>query len=88
MGEGSCTLGAFLHSVPTAPQEQASSSVTKVNTHTHRVVALPVGAQNSPMAPRGTGAPGGMFARRAPGACPARYLCIKYPISSPKFIPS
>ena len=29
---------------------------------------------------------GGMFARRAPGACPARYLCIKYLISSPKFI--
>ena len=21
-----------------------------------------------------------------PGACPAHYLCIKYPISSPKFI--
>ena len=30
--------------------------------------------------------PGGMFARRAPGACPARYHCIKYLISSPKFI--
>ena len=29
---------------------------------------------------------GGMFARRAPGTCPARYLCIKYLISSPKFI--
>ena len=29
---------------------------------------------------------GGMFARHAPGACPARYLCIKYLISSPKFI--
>ena len=29
---------------------------------------------------------GGMFARRAPSACPARYLCIKYPISSPKLI--
>ena len=29
---------------------------------------------------------GGMFARRAPGACPARYLCIKYLISSPHFI--
>ena len=29
---------------------------------------------------------GGMFAWRAPGACPARYLCIQYPISSPKFI--
>ena len=28
----------------------------------------------------------GMYARRAPGACPAHYLCIKYPISSPKFI--
>ena len=29
---------------------------------------------------------GGMFARCAPGACPARYLCIKYLIYSPKFI--
>ena len=29
---------------------------------------------------------GGMFARHVPGACPARYLCIKYLISSPKFI--
>ena len=29
---------------------------------------------------------GGMFAWRAPGACPARYLCIKYLISSPRFI--
>ena len=28
----------------------------------------------------------GTFARRAPGACPARHLCIKYPGSSPKFI--
>ena len=31
-------------------------------------------------------ATGGMVARRAPGACPARYLCTKDPISSPKFI--
>ena len=31
---------------------------------------------------------GGMFAQRAPGACPAHYLCIRYPISSPKFIPT
>ena len=31
---------------------------------------------------------GGMFARRAPGACPVRYLCIKYPISNPKFMPT
>ena len=23
-----------------------------------------------------------------PGACPARHLCIKYPISSPKLIPT
>ena len=30
--------------------------------------------------------PGRMFARRAPGACPARYLCIKYLISSPRSI--
>ena len=34
---------------------------------------------------------GGMFARRAPGACPARYLCIKYLISpglaSPREVP-
>ena len=29
---------------------------------------------------------GGMFARRAPGTCPARYLCIKNLICSPKFI--
>ena len=29
---------------------------------------------------------GEMFARRMPGACPARYLCINYLISSPKFI--
>ena len=29
---------------------------------------------------------GGMFARCTPSACPARYLCIKYLISSPKFI--
>ena len=29
---------------------------------------------------------GGMFARGAPGAYPAPYLCIMYPISSPKFI--
>ena len=28
----------------------------------------------------------GMFARRAPGACPVRNLCLKYLISSPKFI--
>ena len=28
------------------------------------------------------------FARRAPGACLARYLCMKYPISSPKSIPT
>ena len=31
---------------------------------------------------------GGMFAQRAPGACPVCYLCIKYLISSPKFIPT
>ena len=29
---------------------------------------------------------GGMFVRHTPGACPVRYLCIKYLISSPKFI--
>ena len=29
---------------------------------------------------------GGLFARRAPGACPAHYLCIKSPGSSPKSI--
>ena len=29
---------------------------------------------------------GGMFTRRALGACPARYLCITYLISSPKFV--
>ena len=29
---------------------------------------------------------GGMLARRAPCACLARHLCIKFPISSPKFI--
>ena len=31
-------------------------------------------------------AEGGMFARRVPGACPERYHCIKYLISSPKSI--
>ena len=37
-----------------------------------------------------TGSPcladGGMFAQRAPGACPAHCLCIKYLISAPKCI--
>ena len=32
------------------------------------------------------GISGGTFARRVPGACPARHLCIKHPISSPKFV--
>ena len=31
---------------------------------------------------------GGAPRERLPGPCPARYLCIKYPISSPKFIPT
>ena len=30
--------------------------------------------------------PWGMFVRCVPGACPAHYLCVKYLISSPKFI--
>ena len=33
-----------------------------------------------------TGDGGGMFAWHVPGACLARYLCIKYLIYSPKFI--
>ena len=37
-------------------------------------------------APRAPCPWGGMFAPRAPGACPVRYLCIKFLISSPKFI--
>ena len=50
-------------------------------------------AYSAPCSPQRNHAPlapgcnkGGMFARRAPGACPARYLCIWYLISSPKFI--
>ena len=35
-----------------------------------------------------SGIRGGMFTRRAPSACPARYLCVKYLISSPKAIPT
>ena len=29
----------------------------------------------------------GMFARRAPGACPGRYLCIEYPTLAPRLSP-
>ena len=59
----------------------------------HRLVADPIerGGEADELLPWGRGCGvldnmGGMFARRAPGACPARYLCIKYLISSPKFI--
>ena len=54
---------------------------------THRVHDCPLGCKGNftRFLLAGDGR-GGMFARRAPSACPARYLCIKYLISSPKFI--
>ena len=48
----------------------------------------PGSTHESPLVQRAgaLGGGGGGVAQRAPGACPARYLCIKYPGSSPKFI--